>query len=259
MLYFKYLKMLIKSTLEYQSAFWMTVVSQFLVSFFSFFGMYSLFDRFGNINGWTFGEVALCFAAIQISFSVTECFARGFDSFSHNIISGDFDRILTRPRSTLIQVLGSEFALSKIGRLFQSVLVLAFAISQIEIEWNILQSLTLVFMIIGGIFIFAGIFILGATVCFFTVQGLEFINIFTDGGREIASYPLSIYSKWAIQFFTFIIPLGCVNYIPLLYITGRVDEHSYLYMLTPLLGILFVLPCLWVWQLGVKRYLSTGN
>jgi ABC-2 type transport system permease protein len=62
-----------------------------------------------------------------------------------------------------------------------------------------------------------------------------------------------------MRFFTFIIPFGSFNYLPLLYLTGRATEHGTLYMLSPLLGMVFLIPWLLIWNLGVKRYLSTGN
>jgi len=259
MLYYKYIRMVIRSSLQYRLSFWMNALGQFFVSFFAFIGMYLLFERFGTIAGWTFGEVAICFSVVQTAFAVTECFARGFDVFRNFIISGDFDRILLRPRGTVLQVLGSHFEITKIGRLLQSFVVLGLAVSWLQIDWSLLKIFTLVFMILSGIFIFTGIFILGATVCFFTVEGLEVVNIFTDGGREVAAYPLTIYSRWIMRFFTFIIPFGCFNYLPLLYLTGRAGVYELFYMLAPLFGILFLLPCVVVWRFGVRRYLSTGN
>jgi ABC-2 type transport system permease protein len=117
----------------------------------------------------------------------------------------------------------------------------------------------MVLMILGGAALFTGIFILGATVCFFTLEGLEIINIFTDGGRELASYPLTVYGRRIRRFFTFIIPFGCVNYLPLMYLTGRTGDRPLLSMLAPLAGILFLLPCLAVWRAGVRRYTSSGS
>jgi ABC-2 type transport system permease protein len=120
-------------------------------------------------------------------------------------------------------------------------------------------------MIAGGAAVFTGVFILGATVCFFTLEGLEVINIFTDGGREFASYPLPVYGKWVRRFFTFIIPYGCMNYLPLMYLTGRaasspeVSSFPLLYMLTPLSGFLCIIPCVLVWKIGVRHYASTGS
>jgi ABC-2 type transport system permease protein len=245
--------------MQYRLSFWLTAIGQFFVSFFAFIGMYLLFERFGSIAGWSFGEAALMFAVVLTAFAVTEMYARGFDLFSGHVKSGDFDRILLRPRSTILQILGSNFELSRLGRLVESIVVLSIAITLLDLQWSIAKVITLILMVISGISIFTGIFILGATVCFFTVEGLEFINIFTDGGREIAQYPLTIYPKWVMRFFTFIIPFASFNYLPLLFLTGRATEHVTLYMLSPLLGMAFLIPCLLIWRLGAKRYLSTGN
>jgi ABC-2 type transport system permease protein len=114
-------------------------------------------------------------------------------------------------------------------------------------------------MIASGVLIFTGIYILAATLCFWTIEGLEVVNIFTDGGREMAQYPLNIYQKWVTRFFTYVIPFGTVNYLPLLYILGKSSGNDIYYMLIPIAGSLFILPCLLVWQFGVKHYRSTGS
>ncbi|MEH7331422.1 ABC-2 family transporter protein [Neobacillus drentensis] len=258
-LYFKYLQILFKSQMQYRTSFWLLTAGQFFIPFTVFAGLYLLFDRFGQIKGWQFFEVALCFAVIHMSFSLSECFARGYDMFSSLVVRGDFDRILVRPRSTFIQVLGSKFEFTKAGRLLQSALVLIWALSNLPIDWTLIKAITLVLMVTSGVFIFTGIYMLAATMCFWTVQGLEVANIFTDGGREMAQYPLNIYQKWVTRFFTYVIPFGTVNYLPLLYILGRTDGNELLYMLTPVLGSLFLLPCLLVWQIGVRHYRSTGS
>ncbi|MNZ52135.1 hypothetical protein D3C78_699720 [compost metagenome] len=258
-MYWKYVSILFKSQMQYRTSFWLLTLGQFLVPFSVFAGLYFLFERFEQIKGWSFQEVALCFAVIHLAFAISECFARGFDSFSSLIVGGDFDRVLVRPRGTVIQVLGSNFEFTRVGRMIQSILVLLWAVSQLSIEWTILKGITLLFMIVSGVFIFTGIFILAATMCFWTVQGLEVANIFTDGGREMAQYPLQIYKKWVMRFFTFIIPFGGVNYLPMLYVLDKANGQEVLYMLSPLGGIVFILPCLLVWRIGVRHYRSTGS
>ena len=171
----------------------------------------------------------------------------------------DIYRILLRPRGTVLQVLDSSFEVTRVGRLVQSFMVLGLALSWIGIRMDFMKIFTLLFMIVSGVVIFTGIFMLGATICFFTVQGLEIVNIFTDGGKEIAAYPLSIYNKWVVRFFTFIIPFGCINYLPLMYLVGKAGGRDVLYMLTPLFGMLFLVPCVLVWRFGVRHYLPTGS
>lgn len=258
-LYFKYLTLALKAQMQYRTSFFLLSLGQFFVPFAVFAGLYFLFERFGQIKGWEFFEVALCFGVIHMSFAVSECFARGFDSFSSMIVNGEFDRVLVRPRSTIVQVLGSKFEFTRFGRLIQSSIVLLWAMSGLDIHWTVIKIITLIFMIISGILIFTGIFMLAATLCFWTVQGIEVTNIFTDGGREMAQYPLDIYKEWVTRFFTFVIPFGCVNYLPLLFILDKTTGNPYLYMITPLAGFIFLLPCILIWQFGVRHYRSTGS
>ncbi|MEH7081785.1 ABC-2 family transporter protein [Neobacillus drentensis] len=258
-IYIKYLLIHFKSQMQYRTSFWLLSLGQFFIPFTVFAGLYFLFEQFGQIKGWQFFEVALCFGIIHMAFALSECFARGFDSFSSLVRNGDFDRLLVRPRSTFIQVLGSKFEFTRFGRLIQSVVVLIWALANLNIEWNVVKAVTLLLMIVSGVLIFTGIYILAATLCFWTIEGLEVVNIFTDGGREMAQYPLNIYQKWVARFFTFVIPFGTVNYLPLLSILGKSSGNENYTMLTPLAGSLFILPCLLVWQYGVKHYRSTGS
>ncbi|WP_127579039.1 ABC transporter permease [Paenibacillus koleovorans] len=259
-LYFNYLLILLKSQLQYRLSFLLLTVGQFLSPFTVFAGLYFMFERFGQIKGWSFYEVALTFGVVTMAYAISECFARGFDYFSAMVASGDFDRLLVRPRSTVLQVLGSRFEFARVGRMTQGIVVLSWAISGLTVEWTVLKVATVLFMIVSGVFVFTGIFILAATLCFWTIQGLEITNTLTDGGREMSQYPLNIYRKGVARFFTFVIPFGCFNYLPLLYLLDRVEgPRSALYMLSPLAGIVFIVPCLLVWRLGVRHYRSTGS
>ncbi|RJE91203.1 hypothetical protein D3P07_03835 [Paenibacillus sp. 1011MAR3C5] len=258
-LYFKYLSIQLKSQMEYRTSFLLMSVGQFFIPFMVFGGLYFMFQRFGELQGWSFFEVALCFSVIHLAFSLSECFARGFDSFSSLVGRGDFDRLLVRPRSTALQVLGSKFEFTRIGRLLQSVIVLIWSVSNLPQVWSFPKLLTLLLMIANGTMIFTGIFILAATFCFWTIQAIEVANVFTDGGREMAQYPLNIYEKWVTRFFTFIIPFGCVSYLPLMYVLDKREGSMFLPMLITFGGVLFLIPCLLIWRFGVRHYRSTGS
>lgn len=259
MLYFKYISMVARSRMQYTLSIWMQIGGQFLMFFTELIALYMLFDRFGALGDWTLGEVALCFGIVQTSFAFAEMVAVGFDTFGKLIVSGDFDRLLLRPRSLILQVFGSDFAILRFGKLVQGLISLVVAVIWLDMSWTAPKVCTLILMIISAAFIFTGIFVLGAALSFITIEGLEVVNLFSYGGRELASYPLTIYNKWIIRFFTFIIPFGCFNYLPLMYITDRAASLPILYMLSPLLGVLFIVPCLLVWRLGVRKYLSTGS
>jgi ABC-2 type transport system permease protein len=258
MIYFKYLAMNLKSVLEYRLSSWLVAAGQSLTTIFSFLGLTLLFHRFGSLAGWTFAEVALCYGVTTVAFSLSECFARGFDVFSSMVIRGEFDRILLRPRSTLVQVLGARTEIGRLSRVLAGIIILCAILPRTGIVWDFPKTVTLVLMILGGAAVITGVFILGAAICFFTLEGLEVINIFTYGGKELASYPLPVYGKWITRFFTFVIPFGCVNYLPLLYLTGRVESSPF-YIFIPAAGFVFLLPCVCVWRFGVRHYSSTGS
>lgn len=249
--------MLLKSQMQYKTSFIMTTIGQFLVSFTAFLGVYFLFSRFHSVSGFTFSEVLICFSVVLTAFSTTECFVRGFDVFPRLIQSGNLDRILVRPRNEIFQVLTSNMDFSRIGRLLQSGFMLAYAIPTCGIVWTFDKIFTVVFMLIGGIAVFSSLFVLYAGISFFTIEGLEVMNIFTDGSREFGTYPLSIYGEGILKFCTYIIPIALFQYYPFLYLTGRCKNVGLIFL--PLVGFVFMIPCYLFFRFGLKKYQSTGS
>ena len=125
-LYFHYVSLNVRSMMQYKTSFFLTVLGQFLVSFQIFLGIFVMFQRFSNVEGFTYSQVLLCFSIMLLEFSLAEMFARGFDSFSSLVRSGEFDRILVRPQNEILQVLGSRFELTRAGRLLQAVVMFVY-------------------------------------------------------------------------------------------------------------------------------------
>lgn len=256
-LYIKYLTIYVKSTMQYKTSFFFTTLGQFLTAFSVFLGIYFMFYRFNSVEGFTYSEVLICFSVVLMAFSLAECFFRGFDTFSGVISNGEFDRVMVRPRNEMFQVLASKVEITRLGRLIQAIVILIYAIFTCNVVWTTDKILTLFIMVIGGTALFSGLFIIYASICFFTIEGLEFINIFTDGGREYGRYPMSIYGESVLKFFTYVVPLACVQYYPFMYLIGRTEKV--LYMLTPFAAFIFLIPCCIFWKIGVKHYKSTGS
>jgi len=171
--------------------------------------------------------------------------------------NGGFDRALVRPRNVVFQVLASQTDFARLGRVIQAVAVLIYALPRSDIVWTWDNILTLCLMIVCGSLLFFALFVLYAAFSFFTIEGLEFMNMLTDGGREHGRLPFSVYGNGVLKFLTYVVPLALVQYYPLLYLTGR--EESILYALTPVLALLFLLPCYVFFKFGMSRYKSTGS
>lgn len=256
-LYIKYFSMHLKSQMQYKLSFFLTALGQFLVSFTSLLGIWFMFIQFNEVEGFTFQQVLLCFATVLMSFSMAECFGRGFDIFPYMISNGEFDRALVRPRRLVFQVIASKIEFSRLGRLLQAIMVFIYAIPASGVVWTYDKVITLILMISCGSIIFFCLFLIYAAFSFFTIEGLEFMNVFTDGGREFGRYPFSVYGKHVLKFLTYIIPLALFQYYPFLYLLDM--EKSILYMLIPLLGLLFIIPSYAFWNFGLSRYKSTGS
>ncbi len=255
-LYFEYMKMHFKSELQYKASFIMSFIAQFFIFFGYYFTIICLFDKFSNIKGFTLYEVLFTFGIIQFGFSFCEVFFRGVDVFDKLILNGEFDKILIRPRSIILQVFSEKILFSRISRLFQSVIVLIIALINIDVVWNFSRIITVIFMLLSSIILFLSIFIISASYCFITVKGLEVRNLITDGGKQMAQYPISIFKKGFVFFFTYIIPFGVINYYPLLYVLGRSDKI--IYMLSPLVTVFYLILSILIFYKGVKRYESVG-
>jgi len=256
-LYFKYFMIHFKSDMQYKLSFIMSFVSQFFVFFSYYFTILCLFESFSDIKGFTLYEVLLTFGIIQFGFAFCETFFRGIDVFDELIVQGGFDRLLLRPRGILLQVFCEKVSFIKLARLFQAIIVLAIAVIKVDVIWNIQKIVTLLLMLVSAVVIFLSIFILTASYCFFTVKGLEVRNVLTDGCKHMAQYPIGIFKKGFLAFFTFIVPFGFVNYYPLLYVLGRANNN--LLMISPLITVLYLIPSILIFYWGVKKYSSVGS
>ncbi len=261
-LYLRYVGVSVRSQMQYRASFVMSAIGQFLLTGAEFLALWALFDRFGHVEGWSLAEVALLYGMANVSFAIADAFSRGFDVFYRQVKSGEFDRLLLRPRATALQVAASEVQLMRIGRLLQGGAVLVWALTALEIPWTPARLGLLLAALMGGACLFIGLFIVQGTLSFWTTEGLEVMNTLTYGGVETAQYPIAIYADGFRRFFTYVIPLACMNYFPMLAMTGHPDplgSPAWVPWIAPLVGVAFLAACLRVWKIGVRHYTSTGS
>ncbi|MCL2300075.1 MAG: ABC-2 family transporter protein [Firmicutes bacterium] len=256
-LYLKYFAINLKSQMQYKATFLLNIFARIVLAFATVAGVWFMFLRFNEVEGFTLPQVLLCTAVTTMSFALSETFARGFDIFPRLLGNGQFDRILVRPRGVIFQVLASQMEFARLGILVQAVFVFCYAIPNSGVHWTWDKVLTLVLMVACGAAVFFSLFIVYAAFAFFTTEGLEFMNILTHGGREFGRYPYAIYGNGVLRFLTFVVPLALFQYYPLLYLLEK--ERSVLYMFTPLIALLFLLPAYGFFRLGLRRFKSTGS
>jgi len=255
-LYLRYIAISLRAQLAYRATFATKTLGHLLVTGIEFFGIWALFARFGTLAGWTLPEVALIYGLADVAFAIADALGRGFDKVGSLLKAGDFDRMLVRPRSTVLQLLGYELQLMRIGRLSQGLAVLIWASR--SFAWSAGSIALSAVAIVGTIAVYLGLVVLEATSAFWTIESLEAWNAFTYGGNYASQYPMSIYRVWFRRFFTLVVPLALTTYYPARAILGR-DPLDVWHVLAPLAGPLFFAISLLVWRIGIRHHASTGS
>jgi len=186
-------------------------------------------------------------------------YMRGLMNVGGMVQSGEFDRILLRPRSTVLQAMGADLQFMRLGELINGLVPFTIGVIMVRPEWNIGDWILLVSAVTLGSLTYAGIAMIRAAVSFFTVEALEVFNIFIYGGREANSKPMDIYIGWFKTLFIYVIPLGAINYLPMSVLLDMHYVPDWLAYLSPLMGAAFFAACLLVWRVGVRHYRSTGS
>lgn len=256
-LMFKYISMYFKTQLEYKSSFILSLISQLILIVFSSFSVFILMDKFNFMDQYDIYQVMLGISIVQFGFSFAECFGRGFDKFAKVIKTGSLDLMLIRPRNIYLQVFGSNIEFSKLSRIVASIVLFVVSIVNIDFDKSLLNVCLLILLLIFSSVIYFSLYILSACFCFKTIEGLEFVNIFTDGSREFGQYPMGLFRKEVLIVFTYLIPIACVNYYPVSYILGQSD--SILYLISPLFCLLLLSVSVMVFNKCLAHYESAGS
>lgn len=262
-LYGRHVVTSLRAQAQYPAATLMLTAGHCAATSIEILGVFALFDRFGPVGGWSFGEAALFYALVNIMFSLADLLSRGFEVFGTDFVrTGAFDRVLLRPRAAALQLAGYEVRLSRLGRLLQAFAVLILATSLVPIAWDAGTVAIAVWAVAGGVALFVGMLVLQATLAFWTVDSLEVMNVLTYGGVQAAQYPLNIYAAWFRRVLTFGVPLACVAYYPVLAILKRPDPlgaPDWFLPLAPIAGFAFLALSFVAWRAGMARYASTGS
>jgi ABC-2 type transport system permease protein len=254
----------IRSQLQYRASFLLdTFTTGFtVISFFLAFAL--IFQRFGSVGGWSLAEVAFLYGTVETAFGTMDMLFSAFDprDFGQLIRRGGLDQLLLRPLGITLQVLGSEFVVRRLGRIAQGFAVLLFAASLLNVQWTLAKLLFMPVVLASLVCFFGGLFVIGATITFWTIESIEIMNIFTYGGSEMMSYPMHIYPDWMRRFFTYIVPAIFLNYYPALYFLDKPDPlglPAFAPFLAPVAGVGTLIAALLFWRFGLRHYQSTGT
>ena len=254
-------KMLWKSALQYRSSLVMQIIAQIILTGGELLAVVVILDRFKAVGQCQAPEILLFFGVMHASFALKELFGRGITSFQGFVQSGRFDALLLRPRPLLMQVMLSQIDLRRAGSFLVGAAAVCSASAMLDVAWTPARAALLGLCILCSVLLCLGLFLIEATVVFFSVRSIEMVNVLTYGGRSTCEYPVDIYPKPLRFLFTYLAPFALCLHWPVSWIIGRpmAALPDWAFFLTPLAGALFFMMMACIWYQGVKHYRSTGT
>ncbi|MEV0489619.1 ABC transporter permease [Streptomyces atratus] len=254
--------MWLRSTMAYRASFAMTAFGNFAATGFDFVAILLMFAHVDELGGYTLPEIALLYGASGTAFGLADLVLGSMDRLGRRVRDGTLDTLLVRPVPVLAQVAADRFALRRLGRITQGLLVLGYGLAALDIAWTPLKVVMIPLMLLSGAAIFGAVFVGGAAFQFFAQDAAEVQNSFTYGGNTLLQYPPTVFAKDLVRGVTFVVPLAFVNWLPALFVLGReypLGLPEWVAFLPPVVaGVCWVLAGA-AWRAGLRSYRSTGN
>ncbi|WP_329306887.1 ABC transporter permease [Streptomyces sp. NBC_01260] len=254
--------MWLRSTMAYRASFVMTAVGNFAATAFDFVAIMLMFSHVDVLGGYTLPEIALLYGAAGTAFGLADLVMGSMDRLGRRVRDGTLDTLLVRPVPVLAQVAADRFALRRLGRITQGLLVLGYALVTLDIGWTVLKVVMVPLMLLSGAAIFGAVFVAGAAFQFFAQDASEVQNSFTYGGNTLLQYPPTVFAKDLVRGVTFVVPLAFVNWLPALYVLGReypLGLPDWVAFLPPVVAAGCWVVAGLAWRAGLRAYRSTGS
>ncbi|MFF4830748.1 ABC transporter permease [Streptomyces sp. NPDC001315] len=254
--------MWVRSTMTYRASFALTAFGNLLVTGLDLVAVLLMFAQVDSLGGWTLPEVVFLYGLSATSFGVADLVLGSMDVLGTRIRDGSFDTMLVRPVPVLAQIGADHFALRRLGRITQGVLVLGWGLVAVDVDWTVPKVLLVPVMLVSGAVIFCALFVAGAAFQFLAQDAAEVQNAFTYGGNLMLQYPPAVFGKDLVRGATFMLPLAFVNWVPGSYVLGRpypLGLPQWAAFAPPLVAAGCCVLAGLAWRAGLGSYRSTGS
>lgn len=257
-IYFRCLGQQMKAILAYEADFVILMLSAGLVQITGFLFIWTIFQRIPDINGWTFWQVVMMYSLIFITEGVGSLFFEGTWRVSRLIYNGNFDQVLLRPVSPIVQVLAGAVGFNGLGNIITGGMLMAISLGNVQVQWTPGRLLMLVILIVSAATIRVAINLGTAASAFWIRTPWSMVPFFVHQLGEFAKYPITIYSMAVQAMVVVAIPFAFVSFFPTAYLFN-IEAWSAPGLLTPLVALYCLFMAVWVFRIGLRRYESTGH
>ncbi|MET9801381.1 ABC transporter permease [Streptomyces sp. NPDC006368] len=254
--------MWVRSTMTYRFSFAMTLLSNLAATAFDFVVILLMFSQVRGLGGFSFAEVAFLYGTTGTAFGLADLALGQVQRLGRRVRDGTLDTLLVRPVPVLAQVAADRFALRRLGRVTQGLLVLVWSLVLLDLDWTPAKAVLVPLMVVGGWLIFSSVMVAGAAFQFLAQDAAEVTNSFTYGGNTLLQYPPTIFATDLVRGVVYVVPLAFVNWVPALYVLGRelpAGLPGWAAFGSPVVAAVFCGAAGLAWRVGLRSYRSTGS
>jgi ABC-2 type transport system permease protein len=249
----------LKKWMEYRVDFFVGITAMFLTNVISVLFFWVVFQQVPSLNGWTFNQLLFLLGISYLAFGIWHTFLSGITphSIERYIINGEFDFLLLRPFNPMLALIMGNMDDDGLGDFIAGAMVLGYASNALAISWTLQNIMLIALTMFGAVLIILSINILMSTATFWIIRSRMLSEILWPLMRFI-DFPLDIYNPAIIFIFTFVLPLGFINYYPAQTFLGK-GVWKFSAYLTPIVGLIMFFISYAAWKYGIKNYTSTGT
>lgn len=255
----------LKSEMEYVSYTFCWLLMMPISCFSGFYVLKVIMEKSGSLNGWSFGQVVVLYGLFMFTHSFQDMFFIQTRWIEGSILSGEFDRMLLRPMGVFFQFFTGTANICGVYELVPGIIVFLYGCHLVDFQWTVLNIIRILTVIVGGTLISAAVFTATGSIAFWTKKSNELLDFNLNIVAKTTSYPLNIYPKWFMRFFTFVVPLGFITFYPACGLLGIDNGMEFPFPLElPIVCLALGIFCFWIgkkiFEYGLKnRYESCGS
>jgi ABC-2 type transport system permease protein len=247
---------------QYRASFLVDLLASIAWSVVHLLGVVVMFRVTRSMGGFEYNAALLMATMAGCGFSLGDAVMGDVCRISVHVRTGSLDALLIRPLSSLGQLITMEFAPRRLGGTLMSALLLLVAASRVGVHWTPARVLLCLVAVISTAVTVGATYIAMATVTFWWVDANELVSSVTDGGRQFANYPITVYGPISRGVFAFGLGYAFAGYYPTLALLERPDPLGlpiWLGWCSPLVALVAALLAAGAWRFAIRHYRSTGS
>ncbi|RLQ92358.1 ABC transporter permease [Falsibacillus albus] len=256
-MFFQYVAQYMKTRLQYRMDLLVEIFSDLLFQAVNLIFILVVFGHTRLLSGWTQNEIIFIYGFFLVPFALFSSFFNIWDFNDRYIVKGELDRILTRPIHSLFQIILERMELESLFGVITGLAVMFYAGDELGLELTWYDPFVFIIMVLGGALVYAGIFIALASIGFWSDAKTSIMPMMYNIGNY-GRYPVNIYNSVIRFVLTWILPFAFVGVYPSAFFLGKKEWYGYAF-LTPVIGLIFFLIAIILWNKGIKRYRGAGN